>query len=308
MILLTVEHAPETARCVGRNASERLVGDAEEVELGTQRTNGLGQCAARVTIGPFEQAIGDHVHVVLQLVGQARRFDGELIAHDTTLDVVIEQDGDDRVFEAGNDDDVVDELVLVAPHLDEARAQCLDLDLADLVHDQDLEVGPLFAIEVAVERNITTDLGSIGITIEVNVLDAREFQVSVSTADEQSNGPRGLGLEQAVPALVAESLQVLADLGARERPEALDAGQQRQLVRDRALQVVDGLPGVRATPQARRLMLDLVPDLHPELRGGVVPPKVRFPFLWTHACVSLALSSPMLDPRSGLTRSRRLCR
>ena len=59
-----------------------------------------------------------------------------------SCDFWIFPDGDQRVFETGHDDDLIDEAVVGAAHAMEPGAQYALLARADGIDDQDLEIGP----------------------------------------------------------------------------------------------------------------------------------------------------------------------
>ena len=61
------------------------------------------------------------------------------------MQIEIEQHRDQRVLKARYDDELVDELVFVAPHAAQALAQGLLLLRRQVVDDQHLEIGPVDA-------------------------------------------------------------------------------------------------------------------------------------------------------------------
>ena len=65
-----------------------------------------------------EALVVDHAQVVRQLGDRGAGLQRESIAEHAALDVVIEQNRDDRIFEAGHDQHVVDELVVRSPHVE----------------------------------------------------------------------------------------------------------------------------------------------------------------------------------------------
>src|SRR5439155_17143339 len=100
------------------------------------------------------------------------RFEREAVANDAGLQVEIEQHRDQRILKARDDDDLVDELVFVAPHAAQPLPHRLLFLRREIVDDQQLEVraidpylglAPLFFLDrgffVEMQRNKALPVG-----------------------------------------------------------------------------------------------------------------------------------------------------
>jgi hypothetical protein len=68
---------------------------------------------------------------------------GEPAAHHARLEPEVEPGGHDRVVHAGHHDDLIDERVVRAAPAAQLLAQHAFLRLAQVLDDQDLEIGPV---------------------------------------------------------------------------------------------------------------------------------------------------------------------
>ena len=112
VILLPVEHPPKAARADRGDAAQRFVGHFEGIQLGPEPVDGLRQGVARVELRTLVHLRIDQAQVVTNLRDVDPGLHRKAVSQDTGLDIVIEEDSDDRILEARNHDDVVDELVV----------------------------------------------------------------------------------------------------------------------------------------------------------------------------------------------------
>ncbi|MER7539901.1 hypothetical protein ABTX77_34775 [Streptomyces sp. NPDC097704] len=136
-----VEDAPEAAADTARGGLDGPFGHEVEVEFGAQGEEPVAEGADPFAAVPgcgggvgglVEEAADD-----AEVVAGAR---GEPVADDDGLEAGVDEGGDDRVLEAGGDDDLVGELVVGAAQPAQFGAQRLLLGGVQVADDEDLEV------------------------------------------------------------------------------------------------------------------------------------------------------------------------
>ncbi len=141
IILLAIEYASERVAEIASDGLDRNVGHQIEVDLGPQLADEAAQRGAAVAVGLFfELGARDSGQIALQQIELILGLERESIADDAGLDIVVEQDGDQRVLETGNDDDLVNETVVGAAHAMQAGAKLALLSRADVIDDQNFEI------------------------------------------------------------------------------------------------------------------------------------------------------------------------
>jgi hypothetical protein len=129
----------------------------------------------------------EHIEVAPQFRNGALGCPREVVAEDAALNVVIEQSRNNRVFTARYDDDIVDELIIVAPHADEPLAEFVFFLRGDIVDDENLEIGSVLCLGglvVGSSRSGTLRLFEI-------TYDLVDRPAAICTALEQSSDIRG---------------------------------------------------------------------------------------------------------------------
>ena len=267
VVLLVVEDARELAALAAGDVLHRLVRHQEQVELGAQ----LLQRATQLGRGLHHRALGVHVavhhrDVVPELGHRVLRLEGELVAENAALDVVVEEDGDHRVLERGHHHHVVDEVVVVLPHGQEAVTDVRLLLRREVVHQDDLEVraglGDVRAL-VALRR-LRVRLALLVLLAE----DVLDVAPAVGVVHQQADDARRLLRQEAVPPLLRESPELLAGALSGEDPVALEVLHGVEQGQDLLLQPRP-IGVARAIPP-RRQVLELVPRVRTELGRVVV--------------------------------------
>ena len=69
-----------------------------------------------------------------------RAAEGNAVSHHTGLDVVVEEQCDERVLHGAHDDRIVREGIVPVPTIAQFLLQCLLLHMVDLVHEEHLEI------------------------------------------------------------------------------------------------------------------------------------------------------------------------
>ena len=124
IVFLAVEHAMEALAQLARDVLGGNVRHHVEIELGAQLRDARAEQASAFAFGkalhPLFLVAVEQLAENVELVARAQR---KAVADHARLQVEVEEDSDQRVLEARHDDDLVDELVIVAAHAVQALAQ-----------------------------------------------------------------------------------------------------------------------------------------------------------------------------------------
>ena len=265
-ILLVVEHPAAAAEVAPGDVLDRAVGDQIGVQLRADPGDQAAELGAVFARGQrVEILVTDPVEVFGQDRQRVARLQRQSRAHHDGLDVVVEQDSDQRVLEARHHHRLIDEGVLGAAHPGQAGAQPALLMLAHLVNQQHLEIGPGQRARLDRQGRLVLDL--LGVAV---VAGKRDGAASIGAGGQRTNhAPDREG--QILPAPVVELAAHVVEGGqAREGPVHLDRGQR--------LEQLLGAPGqLRRTGVLRPEMREPVdglaqraPAVGSELDGTVV--------------------------------------
>ena len=147
---------------------------------------------------------------------------GEAAADHTRLKPEVQPRGHQRVVEARHHDDLVDELIVGAAPPPEFLAKGALLVLGHVLHDQDLEVGPLGASAglVGLARLVV-----VGVVLGVGV---PGLAAPVGVGGQRPVDPGHHGRAPVVLTGREQPAHPVEGLHARERPEALDGREDIQ--------------------------------------------------------------------------------
>ena len=187
VVLLAVENAAELATEGAGDVLHGGVGDQKDVQLRPQLLDHPSQQdAALVVEHAFDVILVlDDRQVLAQDLEAVGRVQREAVADDATLDVVVEENRDERVLEAPNDDEVVHEVVLVSLHLQQALADLPLLAGREVVDHENFEVWLGFGMDCPAHHVIEVGAGLGGVK---SVAAGRpKVAAPVRVADEQAH-------------------------------------------------------------------------------------------------------------------------
>ena len=255
-ILVAMEHAAKALAQMAGHFLDGRVGDPVDIELGARGADRACELEARIVgVALAEQRAIDNGEVAPQLVVGDRRSKRDVTAHDARLDVIVEQDTDQRVLEGRNANDVVHEAIAIAAQRLQGRLEWRRV--AERIDDEDLEVrhGPR-AIGTVRERVL--ELGDA----------RRERLVVVLLVELHELVDRVCARKREVALERAQRLERLANAATQIR--RIDDGALRESRRPRELeQVLPQISGA-ATPGRRRELTTQRAKSRPRIATQVV--------------------------------------
>ena len=265
IVFLIVEDAPAGGADLAGDILDRLVGHQVDVELRAQLRQQMDERGAIIARQDLRQVeIPDPRQIALQQFQLVPRFQREAIAHDHGLQIMIEQHADQRVLQAGHDDGFIDEGVLGAAHLAQANPQQALLMGAQIVDEQDLEIGP--GKQVVVLGLEGFFLLVLGLALNAD----RDGPAPVGIAHERAYDSGDRTRQRRIILPVQKLAELMAGVAARKNPIAFDGRQEVERPGRLGLEALRRIAPVEAIGEAGGDGLEPVPGIRAELRGVVM--------------------------------------
>ena len=267
-VLLLVEHPQAVGRRAPGHLLDRDVGHDVDAQLGPQAADHLAQQDAAIGgRDRLERRLIDPEQLALQHRDLVHAAIGEAEADDDGLDVEVGEDGDQRVLDALQHEQFIDERVVGASRLAHAQLERGLLQRPHRVDHQHLEIGP------AMRRFLAQLLGGLDLALAFGRLLAgaqRHRAPAIGIARQGTHDPAGERAEAAVVLGLQQSAQAGDRVAAGEHPVALDRLEQVQRLADALAQPFDVALAHLGFGEAQGIVLEPIPGIGAQLAGIVV--------------------------------------